>query len=219
MQSAFGLAPIVASSGGVNQSGFLIKWNNAVLSAVFGMLVGTGGIATANARIVQAVPTGPAPIQFVRPADAATDSLQLLNTQEKLAGVRRYLSMNVTDMARALRVRRPTVYSWLRDDPSVRATHAHRLDALYRIARAWRGMSQRPIGQFLRQQLTSGTSLIDLLSTRSLDEPAIRAALSQIHEVLSRTKRPSILDVAKKQGLKLSAAKTRHWASDEGMDL
>jgi len=188
-------------------------------NAVFGMLiVGTGGIATP--RMINCVPSGPVAIRGLQVSGGNTDSDRLLDTQEKLAGIRRYLSMNVTNMAYVLRVRRPTVYSWLRDEPNVRPGHAQRLEAIYKLAREWRMLSSKPVGEFLNRRLSSGTTLLDLLSAKTLDEPAISAGFSQIRETLNRTPRVvSVVEVAKRRKMKISPEKTSTWSSNDEIDM
>lgn len=212
-------APTGGSNLGFTTAGFSTKSNSVFLSAVFGMLiVGTGGIATP--RMINCVPSGPVVIRGLQVPDGNTDSDPLLDTQEKLAGIRRYLSMNVTNMARALRVRRPTVYSWLRDEPSVRPTHAQRLEVIYKVAREWRMLSSKPVGGFLNRQLASGTTLLELLSARTLDETAISAGFSQIRETLNRTPRVvSVIEVAKRRKMKLSPKKASTWSSNAEIDV
>src|SRR5664279_833341 len=120
MQSAIGgfedAAPTGSSTGGFLATGFSVKFSTAVLGAVFSMLVvGTGG--SANARMINSGPSGPIAIPIIRVSDGNIDSDRLLEAHEKLAGIRRYMSMTVTDMAKVLHVRRPTIYSWLRNEP------------------------------------------------------------------------------------------------------
>jgi DNA-binding XRE family transcriptional regulator len=213
-----GPTPTGTSSPGVTTSGFSAKWGSAILSAVFSMLVvGTGG--SANARMINSGASGPIVIPVIRVADGNIDSDRLLDTHEKLAGIRRYLSMNVTDMAKALRVGRPTIYSWLRDEPNLRANHARRLEAVYKSARAWRKISSKPVGEFLNRSLTQGPTLLNLFSAKALDEAAIAARFLQIHEAFSRTpRRISVLEAAEKRGLKLFEEKAASWASNEEID-
>jgi AcrR family transcriptional regulator len=190
---------------------------NAFLSAVF--LVGTGGFAVP--RIIAYVPSGTLQVRMPRGDDSKIDADRMLDAQEKLAGIRRYLSLTVSDLARVLRVGRPTVYSWLRDEASLRAEHAHRLEAIYRMAREWRAMSTSPVGSFLNQPAASGDALLTLLSARVLDSPAIQSAFAQIRAASARTsRRPSVMEVAKQRGFKLAVThRPTNWRSDEDFDI
>lgn len=202
------------------------NWNNAVLAALF--LVGTGGFAnpqmivrSANPQIINRTSSGSIVVRVIGELGEVVDTNRLLDTQEKLAGIRRYLSLNVTDMARALRVARPTVYSWFRDEAGLRSHHLQRVEAIYGIARRWRRISSQPVGTFLVQPLASGDSLLGLLSAQALNEPEIQDALAQIQKVLNRSSgQAGIVDVAKKRGLKLATIRPPvHWTSHEDLDL
>jgi AcrR family transcriptional regulator len=190
---------------------------NAFLSAVF--LVGTGGFATP--RTVDYVPSGTLQVRMPHGEDGKVASDRMLDAQEKLVGIRRYLSLTVSDLAKVLRVGRPTVYSWLRDEASLRAEHAQRLEAVYKIAREWRAMSSRPVGSFLNQPARSGDTLLALLSARVLDRPAVQNAFSEIRDASRRARvRPSVMDLAKQRGFKLAVTRqVTNWRSNEDFDI
>jgi AcrR family transcriptional regulator len=218
IESVCSTAGTGSASSCLGSPSFLIKWNNAFLSAV--LLVGTGGFA--NAHTVSWAPSGVLPhVRVLCTTDGQIDSDRLLDTQEKLAGIRRYLSMSVTDLAKVLRVGRPTVYSWLRDDADLRAEHAQRLETIYRFARKWRMMSSRPVGALLNQPSTAGETLLSLLSARTVDDLAVQGAFSQIRNASSRTtRRPSVLEVAKQRGFKLATTRPQtRWSSDDELDV
>jgi hypothetical protein len=212
-----GVAATGATSSFSNAQTFPINWNNAVLTALF--LVGTGGVA--NPQTINRAPCGPIVVRVMGASEESADTDRLLDIQEKLAGVRRYLSMNVTDLATALHVARPTVYSWLRDEPGLRGNHLRRVEALYRIARDWRRISSQPVGGFLGQPLASGESLLGLLSAKTLNETEIKGAFAQIQKRLSRPPgRAGIVDVGRKRGFKLAAVRSfANWSSNEDVDL
>jgi hypothetical protein len=120
-----------------------------------------------------------------------------------------------------LRVARPTVYSWFRDEPGLRDPHLRRVEAIYGIARRWRRISSQPVGAFLVQPLDSGESLLDILSVKALNELQIQEAFAQIQKALNRSSgQEGIVNVGKKLGLKLATIRPRsHWTSDEDVDL
>lgn len=196
-------------------SSLSVSWNTALLTAAF--LVGTGGFATPQALNVPEVHS----VARIAHELNTVSTQHLLDTQEKLAGIRRYLAVNVTEMARILRVGRPTVYSWLRDDPTLRANHARRIDEVYGLARKWRSMSYKPVGDLISRSLASGETLLDLLSAKTLDEPAIEKALSQVAEAVnSKARRASVIEIAKQRGFKLAPAQPAgNWTSGDEVDV
>jgi hypothetical protein len=222
MQSSSGEFVPAAGTGSTSTctsgSGLSVKWSNTMLAAVF--FVGTGGFATAQA--LNYVPGAPGVVRIAhQPGQAAMTPQHVIDTQEKLAGIRRYLSLNVSNMAKTLRVGRPTVYSWLRDDPSLHANHARRIDEVYGLARAWRTISNEPLGDFLVRPLTSGGTILQLLSDKTLDEPAIQNAFLQIADAVNRkARRASVVEIAKQRGFRLAPSQPiTSWASSDEVDV
>jgi DNA-binding XRE family transcriptional regulator len=170
--------------------------------------------------MMNAGPSGPIVVPVVRISmTAEAESDRLFETHEKLAGMRRYLSMNVSDLATALRVHRPTVYAWLRGNPRLRRNHAQRLEAIYKVAKEWRAISSKPVGPFLNAP-QSGVSLLNLLSSKVLDREAISARLLQIrHAANQAPARLGVLEAAKRRNLKLLRKHTVNWASNEDLDV
>jgi hypothetical protein len=221
MQSSGEFAPTIGTGSTSTyspSSGLAIKWNNAVLAAVF--FVGTGGFATA--QTLSYIPGAPGAVRIAHELGQRTLAAQhVLDTQEKLAGIRQYLSLNVSAMSKVLRVGRPTVYSWLRDDPSLHANHARRIDEVYGLARKWRSMSNTPVGDFMSQSLSSGRTLLDLLSAKTLDESAIEKALVHVAEAVNaKARRTSVVEIAKRQGFKLTPVQpAKNWAAGDEVDV
>lgn len=221
MQSSGEFAPATGTGSTSTwsiSSDLCIKWNNAVLAAVF--IVGTGGIATAQA--LSYMPAAPGVVRIAHELGQHSFAAQrVLDTQEKLAGIRRYLSLNVSDMSKVLRVGRPTIYSWLRNDPSLRANHAKRIEEIYSLARKWRMASVQPVGDLITRPLASGKNLLDLLSAKNLDGSTIESAFVQIAQAANRKpRRVGVVEIAKQRGFTLAASQpARNWASSEEVDV
>ncbi len=187
--------------------------NGAVLAAVLGFAaVGTGGVANANVISPQ-ISTGP--VVYAHSVNLRErEQERLVDTQEKLAGIRHYLSFNITDLAAVLNVGRPTVYSWFADSVVLQTKHRERVDAIYRLARDWRTVSSIPIGQLINEPLPNGTTLLQLLAAERLDAAEIRTAMLRIKELRDRTeKRVSVVESAKRAGVKLASKPRRNWRS------
>jgi hypothetical protein len=230
MSTAFGLAADTSPRNPVapqSHTGFasVVPWNNKVLAAILGMVIGTGGVA--NAAVVNTV---------VRPSSGVDNHIRLtirtpgyeldngrqeaLLPQEQIASIQRYLSLNVTDLSSALRVGRPTIYAWMRG-VQPQDTHLQRIEQVYRIARSWRAMSSSPVGVYLAVRLGSDRSLLTQLADETLDEGAITCSFAEIRAALNnKPRRESILQAARRHGLRPTTSKqTKKWSSDDEFNL
>jgi hypothetical protein len=191
--------------------------NSAFLAAI--LTVGTGGIA--NLQTVRAQTfTGPVArdcfVQVNR-----NEEENVLDTQEKIAGIRRHLSLNMTDLAKVLRVGRPTIYSWATAPITLRSAHRERIDAVYAIARDWRSLSSEPMGRMIREpNLGNGMTMIDLLSVDKLDPAAIHNGIRQIQERKGQLERRlTVAEAAEKAGVQLASRPRRNWRSRGDLDV
>jgi hypothetical protein len=230
MSTAFGLAADTSPLGSIapqphTGSGSVVPWNNKVLAAILGMMIGTGGVA--NAAVVNTV---------VRTSSSADNHIRLtirtpswetenggqnaLLPQEQIAGIQRYLSLNVTHLSSALRVGRPTIYAWMRGARPQDA-HLQRIQQLYRIARSWRAISSAPIGAYLTVTMGSGSSLMTQLADQNLDEGAINGSFAGIKAAMDNIpRRESIMQVARRRGLRsTTAGQIKKWSGDDEFDL
>ncbi len=230
MSTAFGLAADTSPRGSValqSQTGFtsIVPWNNKVLAAILGMVIGTGGVA--NAAVVNTVVRTSSSVDSHIRLTIRTSSYELENgrqdallPQEQIVGIQRYLSLNVTDLSSALRVGRPTIYAWMR---GVQPQHAHlqRIEQVYRIARSWRAMSSSPVGAHLAVRLGSGSSLLTQLADETLDEGAINGSFAEIRATLNNgPRRESVLQAARRHGLRSTLSEqTKKWSSDDEFNL
>jgi DNA-binding transcriptional regulator YiaG len=179
------------------------RWSvYSVFTALAFFSVGSGGTATIRAS---AVPQRSSPrvvvawVSRARPADPA------ITTPERLKEIRRQLSLNVRQLARAMHVGRPAVYSWLDRRSTPRETQLQRLKQLYDAAEIWARMSDRPVGQNLRTPLEDGRSLASLLMEETLDVSAVTHALQTIRNAVlregdRRAEYRSVADVARQRG-------------------
>lgn len=106
-------------------------------------------------------------------------------TMDMLALVRSSFGLGVAALARALRVQRPTVYAWLRDEAQPRRANAGRLAQLYRLARRWAEVSNEPLMPLAKVSNASGR-LNELLNAKVIDE----ALLSQHFDLIRNSATP-----------------------------
>ncbi len=203
----------------------LAPWNNKVLIAILGMTIGTGG--TANAAVINRASASSEITHASNPAFCLTlsgENASSLETallpQEQIAGIQRYLSMNVTDLSKVLQVARPTVYGWMRGvEPH--DLNLERITQVYRISRVWRAMSSVPIGTYLNARLPNGESLIEQLSGRRMDEAAISESFAQIRSArANESQRQSIAEAARARGLRaVNMRGAKKWSPDDDLSL
>jgi transcriptional regulator with XRE-family HTH domain len=159
-------------------------WKQTCGAVVISMLVGTGGIA--SGATVSWIPHE-SPSYRVRCTSLTSQSpVALLDTRERMAGLRRYLSLNISDLARVLRVERPTVYAWLKGSSAPHPGNLKRLEKIYRLAREWRARSSTPMGVYVRESIENGCSVLDHLAEENPDEQAIGRAFSAIRARLDQ---------------------------------
>lgn len=156
----------------------------ATFAALLGLSVGTGASAAAPSFGVggssSIVRCSTAPTQSVRMSQAIP-----LSTREKLMALRRYFSLNMTELSRSLRVERPTVYSWLAESAEPHARNLERLNRLYGLGRSWRRSSATPVGSANKIPLSNGRTLLDIISGESLDQEAIRTSFPELRALLA----------------------------------
>lgn len=149
-----------------------------IVPAVFaGMLIlgaGTGGTHT-PAFIQREICTRTSVIS-IRPAHLEADADgQFVSVPLRLAQVRRFLSLNVSDLGKVLRVERPTIYSWLSGRSVPHAANRNRVDQIFTIARQWRKLSPNPVGRFLREPMISESlTLFDTLCAVQINNAAVK---------------------------------------------
>lgn len=184
--------------------------NRVIVAAI--LTVGTGGVANPQEANLH---TFTGPISHICSFHVSqSEEERLLDAQEKITGIRHYLSLNMTDLARVLKVGRPTVYSWATTTVTLHNAHRQRIDAVYAIAREWRALSSKPMGSLVRQPFEDGRTMIDLLSPQELDAKAIRAGMQLIQEQQGRfDKRFTVAEAAKKAGVQLASRPRRNWRS------
>jgi transcriptional regulator with XRE-family HTH domain len=124
-----------------------------------------------------------------------------------LTRVRAHLSLNTTELARALGVERATIYGWMKGRNAPRTDHHQRLKTLAHLAQTWTELCHEPVADLKRALIDGDSTLIDLLSEPELDEQRIKQALVILSErwkidVKSRAAKrgKSIHEIARERG-------------------
>ena len=146
--------------------GFILEtrdaWNASLASLVFPSITSSSRI---DRRYVA---------QFVvNWSDAST-----LPVARQVRELQAALSLNKSELARILRVTRPTVYDWL-DGGEPNADNVARIGQLLRLVAQARVSSRNPLfPRFVRSPLDAGgQALLDLLGDETIAEPVVRDAI------------------------------------------
>lgn len=126
--------------------------------------------------------------------------------QDQIASIRSSLSLQMKEIAQALGVERPTVYSWLNERNTPHAGNRERLRALYGIAEFWNRLSRDPLGKALHETDADGKSVFSLLIESSLPIPSLRARLGQAAKqaaAVASRRGVSVRELAAKHGIDL----------------
>ncbi len=153
--------------------------------------IGTGGAATKR-HVVAIWRTMTAPFEVT------TVDVSIRSAAEQLELIRHYLSLSVSDLARIVGVKRPTIYAWLQNG-APRRESLERLAMLERIAAHWKSIADRPLGALARLAIGStGETFVMLLESATEEE--LRTTLDHLGARL-RKRAPSIKTTLHSHGL------------------
>ena len=112
-------------------------------------------------------------------AGLTADGFESIPVVDQLKELQAALSLNKSQLARIMRVTRPTIYEWYEGkDPN--AVNCERIRTLLRVLKRSTVSGAMPLNaRFVRQPMGSAEpSLLDLLSEHRLDKSALRARSS-----------------------------------------
>jgi transcriptional regulator with XRE-family HTH domain len=104
--------------------------------------------------------------------------LENRRTSQLVDTIRKAFRLTVTDLAAVLRVQRPTVYAWLKDDAELKAENEWRLHQVAELADEWLILVPRGGGPDALEGPGLSRDMITLLSLPDLDTEGSRAALA-----------------------------------------
>ncbi len=181
--SVTGLAPVCELNGSPAKPA--TAWGALLL--LFCCSVGTGGIARLGGPPAPSSSGGTwlgVRHSASRHAPAPATGRRAIGVADRVAVIKKELSLNMTQMAQALRVGRPALYGWLSDVVTPRSAHLSRLKELYNLAVHWGRLVERPVGKYLIMPLDDGKSLARLLTTKPLDSDRILRAFESIRSAI-----------------------------------
>ena len=112
---------------------------------------------------------------------ARSHHISTLPVADQVRELQTALSVNKSELARILRVSRPTVYDWL-DDGQPNADNVSRIRTLLRLLWESRVTPANPLfPRFVRSALEpGGRPLLEVLAEEAIDEAAVRSAVGRV---------------------------------------
>lgn len=128
----------------------------------------------------------------VRPAqdiDAGAKSVKSAGATlrvARLASIQAAFGLTTKALAEVLQMTRPNLYKWLdaSKDITLQQANRQRLDAIERLAKRWRGLSDAPLSSVAHEPLSGGHTMLDMLTHASLNEDAVSSAFDELIEKL-----------------------------------
>lgn len=159
------------------------------------IVVGTGGqlewpIAF-ESMLESAAPTGASAV--FQSTNAAPRRADVRTVSDEVAAIKAAFGLSMSQLAEALRVKRPTIYSWIdsaRAPETLRKGNRERLAKLSSLAKAWNRSSDTPPGHYLSAVVDGNFSLIQLLSADPLNPQVVLHAIEAIQIVMRRATLP-----------------------------
>lgn len=138
--------------------------------------------------------------------------------EDQIALIRSSLSLQVKELAQAVAVERPTVYSWINAERTPQPANRERLHSLYRLAQHWNRLSDLPLGKALHELDPDGRTIFDYLRDDQIPVPVLQERLRAASESAAASAAPpatSVRALAKKHGIDLRRVKEH----DDDFDL
>jgi transcriptional regulator with XRE-family HTH domain len=176
--------PWAAGTGGQPAPGesILAGIGDRLIYALPTLNVGSGGAISFDTASFLSAPSGFQVIfRATRPpqANASWSGIHVNPAlTERIAAIRHHLSLTITDLGKVLRVERPTVYAWIAEASKPHDQNLIRISRIYDLARTWRSLSTKPLGELLRQPV-KGVSMLEMLTNEDLAETRIRETLKR----------------------------------------
>lgn len=207
LQTNVGNRPEISGSplsGSTGTSGFLDIVGLVAITSIFATQPVVGGTSLGAVRV---------PKEVTRAATLTTQATSLGETrgvaetssregkhkeagaiQVMLQDIRIWLSLNVTELARAIGVERTTIYAWLKgtDVMPRELAKRDRLQLLAHLAQQWRTAANEPLGSWRHFPFSNGRSLLDLLDagagsdTQRISDDELKDAVAQLAAEVQR---------------------------------
>jgi len=147
-------------------------------SAIPRMMCGSGGDSTLT-TLIDVVEDD---------SESGMDFSWFPSHNEVVATIRSTLSLQIKELAEILRVQRPTVYSWIKNEVEPSATNRERLQQLYRVALKWKQLCKLPAETLIRSTGADGHSVLELLKADEFDYAGVMNRIEKLAKQRLRMK-------------------------------
>lgn len=197
MRTDFG--PALFGDVGATSSGSAQRVASGAALAAGLFVIGTGGSFALGSDIVRSTSSSHDVVIVDAGAGANPDSDLFLSPAARIAVVRRWLSLTITDLAEAMRVQRPTIYAWMAARSTPHADNLERMRQLHRLARAWQRIGRQPLTR-LSHAREAKREVLKLLSRAVIDESALIATYNALAPTSSK-ERTRLSQIAAEAGV------------------
>ena len=129
----------------------------------------------------------------------------IISPKEQINSLRKFMGLNVSEIAEILQHTRTTVYEWLKsNNPKLRPANQARLEQVYKICVYWEEKKLGRLNSYTRKAIIEDQSLFNLLSKDIINQALIYKALDCIanHILTMREKESTHENLLKSQGFK-----------------
>lgn len=188
MTTATGQSSIEPISFGIPGTGAKLSSPLVAGILVAGLGIGTGGSITARALsdLTKRARATSTTCEATNVRDRRSTDEIVVSTTEQLTAIQHYFSLTTKELAEALHVSRPTIYSWLRKEQEPYSSNLARISELYALAVRWQETSSKPVGPMVRQFVINQRSLFQMLTDEALPVEHIANVLSSLKNASSQ---------------------------------
>lgn len=108
-----------------------------------------------------------------------------IGAKEELENLRRQMGFNISELAKIMKVKRPTIYEWL-DSKDPNPKNQARLGLIYSFCERWHELEPGRLGPYKYKKMLHSKCLIDLLAEEKINKQGIMNLLNMIAKHLLR---------------------------------
>ncbi len=123
------------------------------------------------------------------PPEQYFNNSNLILPEKQINEIRRYMGLNISEIATILHTTRTTVYEWLKSsNPNLRSDNQYRLNQIYKICICWKGKQLGRLKAYAHKIVLNDESLFDVMTKDILNQNVIYEALDIIAKAIYEAK-------------------------------